>query len=93
MLETATVLRRSTPAATFNALIEHALWFHRPVDLSDGVLSGQFSPSGIGGRGLATATTYNRVGQAVCIAAQELCFGRLRGDQAPSGATDLPSHR
>lgn len=78
MLEAAIVMRRATPLTTFNALIDHALWFHRPVDLSDWVLSDQFSPSGIGGRGLATATMYNRSGQLVCIATQELYFGRTR---------------
>lgn len=78
MLETAITMRRATPLTTYNALIDHALWFHRPVDLSDWVLSDQFSPSGIGGRGLATATMYNRTGQVVCIATQELYFGRSR---------------
>ena len=76
MLETALVMRRATAVSTFNALIDHALWFHRPVDLSDWVLSDQFSPSGIDGRGLATSTMYNRSGQLVCIATQELYFGR-----------------
>ncbi|TPG32178.1 acyl-CoA thioesterase [Mycolicibacterium hodleri] len=78
MLETAVAMRRATPATTFNALIDHALWFHRPVDLSDWVLSDQYSPSGIGGRGLATATMHNRTGEVVCIATQELYFGRSR---------------
>ena len=78
MLETALGMRRATPVTTYNALIDHALWFHRPVDLTDWVLSDQFSPSGIGGRGLATATMYNRTGQVVCIATQELYFGRSR---------------
>ena len=76
VLETAMVMRRTTPVTTFNALIDHALWFHRPVDLSDWVLSDQFSPSAIGGRGLATATMYNRSGELVCVATQELYFGR-----------------
>jgi acyl-CoA thioesterase-2 len=76
MLETAIAMRRATAVSTFSALIDHALWFHRPVDLSDWVLSDQFSPSGIGGRGLATATMYNRAGQVVCIATQEIYFGR-----------------
>ncbi|WP_029115644.1 acyl-CoA thioesterase II [Mycobacterium sp. URHB0044] len=80
MLETAITMRRATPMTTFSALIDHALWFHRPVDLSDWVLSDQFSPSGIGGRGLASATMYNRAGQLVCIANQELYFGRTRSD-------------
>jgi acyl-CoA thioesterase II len=76
MLETAIAMRRATPLTTFNALIDHALWFHRPVDLSDWVLADQFSPSGVGNRGLASATMYNRAGQLVCIANQELYFGR-----------------
>ena len=63
MLETALAMRRATPLSTFNALIDHALWFHRPIDLSDWVLSDQSSPSGIAGRGLATSTMYNRAGQ------------------------------
>jgi acyl-CoA thioesterase II len=78
MLETATGMRRATPVTTFSALIDHALWFHRPVDLSDWVLSDQISPSGVGGRGLARATMHNRAGQLVCIATQELYFGRAQ---------------
>lgn len=78
MLETTLNMRKATPATAFNALIDHALWFHRPVDLTDWVLSDQLSPSGIGGRGLATATMYNRTGHVVCIATQELYFGRPR---------------
>lgn len=76
MVEAALGMRRETPVSTFNALIDHALWFHRPVDLSDWVLSDQFSPSGTAGRGLTTSTMYNRAGQLVCIATQELYFGR-----------------
>ena len=78
MLETTLTMRRATQLTAYNALIDHALWFHRPVDLSDWVLSDQFSPSGIGGRGLATATMYNRGGELVCIATQELYFGRAK---------------
>ncbi|MEO6793110.1 MAG: acyl-CoA thioesterase domain-containing protein [Mycobacterium sp.] len=76
MVETAVAMRRATSASAFNALIDHALWFQRPVDLSDWVLSDQFSPSGIAGRGLASSTMYNRAGQLVCLATQELYFGR-----------------
>jgi acyl-CoA thioesterase II len=76
MVEVALAMRRATPLSTFNALIDHALWFHRPVDLSDWVLSDQVSPSGVEGRGLTTATMYNRAGQLVCVATQELYFGR-----------------
>jgi acyl-CoA thioesterase II len=76
MLETAITMRRATPVTTFSALIDHALWFHRPVDLSDWVLSDQLSPSAVGGRGLSSATMYNRAGQLICIATQEVYFGR-----------------
>jgi acyl-CoA thioesterase II len=78
MLESSLAMRRATPVSTFNALIDHALWFHRPIDLSDWVLSDQVSPSGVHGRGLASATMYNRSGQLVCIATQELYFGSGR---------------
>ena len=76
LLETAMVARRTTPIDTFSALVDHALWFHRPVDLSDWVLSDAISPSGVSGRGLATATMYNRSGALVCTATQEIYFGR-----------------
>ena len=76
MVEAALAMRRATPVSTFNALIDHALWFHRPADLSDWVLSDQVSPSGVAGRGLTTSVMYNRVGQLVCFATQELYFGR-----------------
>lgn len=76
MLEAAMAARGAVPALSFSALIDHALWFHRPVDLNDWVLSDQLSPSGIGGRGLASATMYNRGGALVCVATQELYFGR-----------------
>jgi acyl-CoA thioesterase-2 len=76
MVEPALVMRRATPVSTFNALIDHALWFHRPIDLADWVLSDQMSASGVAGRGLTTSTMYNRTGQLVCVATQELYFGR-----------------
>jgi acyl-CoA thioesterase II len=50
------------------------MWFHRPVNLADWVLAEQVSPSGIDGRGLATARMYNRTGELVCTATQELYF-------------------
>lgn len=79
-LEAAMVTRRTTPLHSFNALIDHALWFHRPADLTDWVLADQMSPSSVGGRGLATATMYNRTGELVCTATQELYFGRGRSN-------------
>lgn len=79
MLEAAVAMRGATPITTFNALIDHALWFHRPIDMTDWVLSDQLSPSGVSGRGLASATMFNRSGALVCVATQELYFGAKRG--------------
>ncbi|TFV55928.1 acyl-CoA thioesterase II [Mycobacterium sp. PS03-16] len=76
LLETAMVMRRMTPISGFSALIDHAVWFHRPADLHGWILSDAVSPSGVHGRGLATATMYNRDGGLVCTATQEIYFGR-----------------
>lgn len=79
LLDTTVTMRRATHVTTFSALIDMAIWFHRPADLTDWVLSDQLSPSGINGRGLASATVYNRAGQLVCSSTQEMYFGRRRG--------------
>lgn len=79
LLETAMIARHTTPIDSFSALVDHAVWFHRPADLSDWVLSDAVSPSGAGGRGLASATMYNRSGGLVCTATQEIYFGRGGG--------------
>ncbi|BBY15682.1 acyl-CoA thioesterase [Mycolicibacterium litorale] len=78
LLETAMVMRRTTPVTSFSALIDHAVWFHRPATLTDWVLTDAVAPSGVHGRGLATATMYNRSGALVCTATQEIYFGRDR---------------
>lgn len=78
LLETAMVVRRTTQLTAFSALIDHAVWFHRPADLSDWVLCDAVTPSGVHGRALATATMYNRSGALVCTATQEIYFGRDR---------------
>ncbi|WP_208301439.1 acyl-CoA thioesterase II [Mycobacterium sp. DL440] len=78
LLDTTVTMRRATHVTTFSALIDMAIWFHRPADLTDWVLSDQVSPSGINGRGLASATLYNRAGQLVCSTTQEMYFGRRR---------------
>ncbi|CRZ13955.1 acyl-CoA thioesterase [Mycolicibacterium neworleansense] len=79
LLDTTVTMRRATHVTTFSALIDMAIWFHRPADLTDWVLADQLSPSGINGRGLASATLYNRAGQLVCTTTQEMYFGRRRG--------------
>ncbi|WP_135460101.1 acyl-CoA thioesterase domain-containing protein [Mycobacterium sp. DL99] len=78
LLDSALSARRGTHVTVFSALIDLAVWFHRPADLTDWVLSDQVSPSGVNGRGLASATVYNRGGELVCSTTQELYFGRRR---------------
>ncbi|TMS50078.1 acyl-CoA thioesterase II [Mycobacterium sp. DBP42] len=79
-LDSTVSMRRATQVTVFSALIDLAVWFHRPADLTDWVLSDQVSPSGINGRGLTNATVYNRAGQLVCSTTQEMYFGRARRD-------------
>jgi acyl-CoA thioesterase-2 len=60
------------------ASLDHAMWFHRPVDFSDWLLYEQRSPSAVAGRGLGFGAIYNRTGELVCTVAQEGYLGRLR---------------
>jgi acyl-CoA thioesterase-2 len=75
--EPAMIAHRTTPLGPGNsALMDHAVWFHRAPDLSDWLLYEQHSPNGIGGRGLAQGTMFNRSGQLVCTTMLEGYFGR-----------------
>jgi acyl-CoA thioesterase-2 len=58
------------------ASLDHAIWFHRPVDFSDWLLYEQRSPSVYGGVGLGTGTIYNRDGTLVATVTQEGFVGR-----------------
>ena len=76
LLESAMIARRTTPLGPgFSALMDLAMWFHHPPDLSDWLLCEQHSPSGIGGRGLSQGTMFNRNGQLVCTMTLECYFG------------------
>jgi acyl-CoA thioesterase II len=76
LLESAMIARRTTPLGPgFSALMDLAMWFHHPPDLSDWLLYEQHSPSGIGGRGLAQGTMFNRNGQLVSTMTLECYFG------------------
>jgi acyl-CoA thioesterase-2 len=80
LLESAMIARRTTPLGPgFSALMDLAMWFHHPPDLSDWLLYEQHSPSGIGGRGLAQGTMFNRSGQLVCTMTLECYFGGNKG--------------
>lgn len=53
------------------ASLDHAMWWHRPARADDWLLYVQESPSAQGGRGLGTATVYDRAGALVASIAQE----------------------
>lgn len=57
-----------------SASLDHAMWFHRPVDVNQWMLYLQNSPSAQGGRGLSTGKIYQN-GILVATVAQE---GMLR---------------
>lgn len=79
LIESAMTAMGRTPMDTgFSALLDHAVWFHRPADFADWLLYDQCSPSGVAGRGLATGAIYNRNGELVCAATQEAYFGKRR---------------
>lgn len=53
------------------ASLDHAMWWHRPVDLNDWLLFDQRSPAAQGSRGLGEAKVFNRRGELVASIAQE----------------------
>lgn len=53
------------------ASLDHAMWFHRPVRVSDWLLYSQDSPSSSGGRGLTRGSLFSRDGVLVASVAQE----------------------
>jgi acyl-CoA thioesterase II len=53
------------------ASLDHAMWFHRPCDLSDWLLYTQDSPNASGSRGMTRGSLYTRDGVLVASVAQE----------------------
>ncbi len=53
------------------ASLDHAMWWHRDVDLSGWLLFTQSTPSAQGGRGLGAAKVYGQDGRLVASMAQE----------------------
>jgi acyl-CoA thioesterase-2 len=66
------------------ASLDHAVWFHRPFDLSEWHLFVQDSPVAYGARGFVKAAVFARNGQLVASVAQE---GLLRMRQEGSLVT------
>lgn len=70
------------------ASLDHSMWFHRPVNVSDWHLYSQDSPNSSGARGLTRGSIYSRDGVLVASVAQEgLIRERTRdfGKTGPSG--------
>jgi acyl-CoA thioesterase-2 len=53
------------------ASLDHAMWFHRPVDVTDWLLYDCDSPNSSGSRGLARGMIFDRQGRLVASTAQE----------------------
>ncbi len=53
------------------ATIDHAMWFHRPLDLNDWLLYSNDSPHAGGGRGFVKGQFFNQAGELVASATQE----------------------
>ncbi|MEM9277520.1 MAG: acyl-CoA thioesterase II [Pseudomonadota bacterium] len=53
------------------ASLDHAMWFHRPINMEDWHLYSQDSPNSSGARGFTRGSIYNRKGELVASVAQE----------------------
>src|SRR5690606_7395553 len=53
------------------ATINHAIWWHRHVELNEWLLYVQRSPSAAGGRGLTEGNVFDRAGELVATIVQE----------------------
>lgn len=53
------------------ASLDHSMWWHRDIDVSDWFVFEQHSPSAQCGRGLGTAKIFDKTGALVASAAQE----------------------
>src|ERR1700761_5747787 len=69
------------PPGLQSASLDHAMWFHRPVDFNQWLLFDQDSPSTSQGRGLVRGGMYSADGTLVASVAQE-CLMRIRPPKA-----------
>ena len=53
------------------ASLDHAMWFHRPINMNDWLLFAQDTPNSSGGRGLTRGSLYTQDGMLVASCAQE----------------------
>lgn len=62
------------------ASINHAFWFHRPID-DDWLLVDATCPMAASGRGLVTAKVYDRARHVVAVTAQECIYRYTEGER------------
>ena len=53
------------------ASLDHAMWFHQPVNVSDWLLYAQDAPSASSGRGISRGQIYDQTGQLLASTVQE----------------------
>ena len=64
------------------ASLDHAIWFHRPVDLADWLLYDMESTTAAAGRTLTSGRIFDRGGRLVATVAQEGLMRRVRANTA-----------
>lgn len=60
------------------ASLDHAVWFHRPVQMDDWVFTEYDGRAIVGNRGLYTGSYFDRSGRLVASMAQEALYRKLR---------------
>ena len=61
----------------YGASLDHALWFHRPVQADEWLLFAKSSPNARGSRGFVRGHFFNRDGELVATAAQECLIRKV----------------
>lgn len=73
----------------FGASLDHAVWFHRPVDVGEWLLFSAGPVSNFGARGLARGTFHTRYGVLVASIAQEALLRTTGRFPTPPGMAAL----
>lgn len=69
---------RDAPRRFWNASLDHAIWFHRPLRAGDWHLHDVTCRALFGGRGLAIGSVFDRAGQHVATLSQEVLIRPIR---------------
>jgi len=62
---------KSFLSGLMTASLDHAMWFHRPIDVTEWHLFVQDSPAAAGSRGFNRGTMFTQAGELVASVAQE----------------------